>query len=142
MTVLSVNTAEYESLLPAITPLNQPFWDGLEIGELRFQRCAEDGLLRYPEAPVCPRCLSPEFSWAATSGRASLWSWTVMHQNYFPAFASGPYVVAFVQLEEGPFMISAVDEPIEALQCGMALAVTFQQVTPTRKIPVFKGVSA
>jgi uncharacterized OB-fold protein len=142
MTTVTTDNA-YESLLPEITPVNQPFWDGCNTGELRLQRCQHDGTYRYPDSPVCPKCLSPDFTWEATSGRGTLWSWIVMHQKYFPAFSErGPYLVAFVELEEGPFLISALADTTESLRCGQPLEVGFAQVTPTRKLPIFKGVTS
>lgn len=115
----------YRELLPEITDANQPFWDGCEKGELRLQRCASCATYRFPDAPVCGRCLSEAFSWQAVSGRGRLWSWLMMHQRYFAAFADEvPYLVAFVKLEEGPFMMStlcassgppAIDAPVRAV---------------------------
>ncbi|GAA5162655.1 OB-fold domain-containing protein [Pseudonocardia eucalypti] len=105
----------YGALLPEITESNRPFWDGCARGELRLQVCDACGSHRFPDGPVCPRCLSGAFTWKATSGTGRLWSWTTIHQRYLAAFADEtPYLVAFVQLDEGPFVVSGlVGEPGE-----------------------------
>jgi hypothetical protein len=57
-----------------------------------------------------------------------------MHQRYLPGFADeGPYLVAFVQLEEGPYMMSMIVDPPEGLACGMPLEVVFERLGDQRK---------
>lgn len=126
-----MNNDAFERLLPAVTPANRPYWDGLAAGELRVQFCDDDGTARFPESPVCPRCLSPEFTWKAVSGRGRLWSWIRMHQNYFEAFADErPYVIAFVELAEGPFMMATVTDPVESLSVDAEVELGFEQRGP------------
>jgi uncharacterized OB-fold protein len=48
---------------PLVHPDTAPFWEGLEAGELRVQRCSSCGTYRFPFAPVCHRCLSFELTW-------------------------------------------------------------------------------
>ncbi|WP_327313551.1 Zn-ribbon domain-containing OB-fold protein [Streptomyces sp. NBC_01235] len=129
-------------MLPPVTDANRDFWEGALAGELRLQY-GDSGIPRYPEAPVDPVTLAADFEWRAASGRATLWSWIVMHQKYFPAFADEvPYLVAFVQLEEGPYVMTTLVDPPENLQCGMPLEVVFDQIGEDRAIPKFKVVSA
>ena len=126
-------------IMPPVTDANRPFWEGTLAGELRLQVCDSCGLARYPEAPVCPRCLAEQATWTAASGRARLWSWIVMHQNYIAAFADElPYLVAFVQLDEGPFMYSAIVDPPAELRCDMPLEVVFDILSAERAIPKFR----
>ncbi|MFF3574570.1 Zn-ribbon domain-containing OB-fold protein [Nocardia jiangxiensis] len=115
----------YSALLPEITATNGPFWQGCAQGELRLQVCDACGTFRFPDAPVCPRCLHDSFTWKKTSGTGRLWSWIRIHQRYLAAYADEiPYVVAFVQLSEGPFLIthlvdgppdSWLDQPVRAV---------------------------
>lgn len=115
----------YAALLPEITAASHPYWDGCAEGELRLQVCDECGTHRFPDAPVCPSCLSGAFTWRATSGTGRLWSWTRIHQPYLAAFADEiPYLVAFVKLTEGPFLVTRLvgdppkewlDQPVRAV---------------------------
>jgi uncharacterized OB-fold protein len=63
-----------------------------------------------------------------------------MWQRYFPAFEGDiPYVVAFVQLEEGPRLMATVTgcDPAD-LRCDMPLEAWFDDVTPEISLPKFR----
>ena len=130
-------------IMPPVTDANRPYWEGTLSGELRLQICDHCQMPRFPEAPACPRCLGENATWRAVSGRATLWSWIVMHQNYIAAFADElPYLVAFVQLEEGPFMYATLVEPPPQLRCDLPLEVVFEGLSPERAVPKFRVVAA
>jgi uncharacterized OB-fold protein len=74
--------------------------------------------------------------WTPASGRGTLHTYTVFHRPYHPAFAV-PYAVAVIQLAEGPFFhTSIVDCPIEHLEVGMPVEVTFHG--DGRPMPFFR----
>jgi uncharacterized OB-fold protein len=94
---------------PDITPLNQPYWDGLKQGELRFQRCKSCGNCWLPARESCPKCLAAEPEWRASSGRGKIVSWVVYHTAYHDAFADRvPYDVTLVELDEGPRLLTNI----------------------------------
>lgn len=129
----------YARLLPPITDINRQFWEGCAAGELRLQCCSKCGHRRYPDGPVCPRCLAEESTWQPVSGKATLWSWVVMHQRYFEAFEDKlPYLIAFVKLEEGVFMMSSLVDPPEKLAIDLPLQVEFIETPADRIIPAFR----
>ena len=76
------------------------------------------------------------------SGRATLYTWSVVHVNDLPPFPERvPYVAALVDLEEGPrMMTNVVDCEFDELEGGMALEVVFEQVSdePLVTVPVFR----
>jgi uncharacterized protein len=95
--------------LPDITPLNEPYWNSVAAGHLSFQRCAACGLATLPARDRCPRCLQPQLQWERASGVGRLVSWIVYHHAFHEAFVARlPYVVAVIELAEGPRMISNV----------------------------------
>lgn len=133
-----MNEERFSALLPEITPANRPFWDGLDAGELRLQRCERCGARRFPESPVCPRCLHDVARWEAASGRGRVWSWIVMHQRYFEALADElPYVVLFVELDEGPRLMARLDGPDESLALDVPVEAVFRRVGD-RTVPSFR----
>jgi uncharacterized protein len=130
-------------LAPEVTPLNQGFWEGTKQGELRVLTCTECGTTRFPESPLCPKCLSPLSTWQPVSGRGRLWSWIVMHQKAFPSYLDQiPYLVAFVELDEGHFMISTLVDPPEQLSCDVPVRVEFADLDEHRSAPVFRVVQS
>ena len=131
---------DYDKPLPRLTPLNRPFFEAAKRGELALQRCNRCGQRWFPPAANCPNCLSTDVDWAPASGRGRLWSWIVMHQKYFPSFAGElPYNVAFIQLEEGPFLMSSiVGAKPDALRSDVPVEVVFEDATDDIAIPKFR----
>ena len=130
----------YTKPLPRLTKHNRPYFEGAKQGELRLQRCGACGHHWFPPSTSCPLCLSPAFEWVRVSGRGRVWSWIVMHQRYFQAFETDlPYNVAFIKLDEGPFMMSTViGVPNDALRCDLPVEVTFEEATDEIAIPKFR----
>lgn len=104
---------------PEFTPLNQPYWDALAQGHLRFQACA-CGHRWLPPRADCPHCLQRRWQWQDATGGATLVSWVVFHNPPNEAFTGRtPYTVAVVELDEGPRLITNVDDAPD----GQGLAV-------------------
>jgi uncharacterized OB-fold protein len=130
--------------LPSISEYNRPFWDYARQHELRLQRCLDCARPWAPVGPVCPHCFSARFEWARMSGRGTVASWVVFHKLYHPGFAEDiPYNVAFIELAEGPRLISnVVGVPNERLHIGMPVEVVFDDVGPNTSLPKFRPVKA
>ena len=126
--------------LPAISEYNRPFWEYARQHELRLQRCLDCGRAWAPVGPVCPHCFSERCEWARMSGRGKVASWVVFHKLYHPAFANDiPYNVAFVELDEGPRLISSVvGAPNASLRIGMRVEVVFDDVDEAVSLPKFR----
>lgn len=125
--------------LPTISDFNRPYWDATRNRQLKLQRCEECRMYWAPAGPVCPHCFSERYEWAQMSGKGSISSWVVFHKLYIPSFEGElPYNVAFVQLEEGPRIISnIVGAENSGLRIGMPVKVTFEQLTDDVVLPKF-----
>jgi uncharacterized OB-fold protein len=93
---------------------------------------------------VCPTCLSTDIEHFVASGRGSVHTFTVTNQNMQKGFAEAcPYVLAFVELDEGPKVLTNI-VGCEADQVAMGMAVVADFATPERDdgeafaVPVFK----
>ena len=117
--------------LPTPTPLSQPFWDGTRQHRLRVQRCDACGELRFPPQVLCRACLGERYQWVDTSGRGTVHSLTVLHSPAGPAFAADvPYVVAVIELDEGPLLLSnVVGCAPDEVTIGAPVEVDFVDVT-------------
>jgi uncharacterized OB-fold protein len=53
-----------------------------------------------------------------------------MHRQYFPAFPP-PYVVAFVQLDEGPMVMSTIASGVDlsVLRCNLPVRAVFERLS-------------
>jgi uncharacterized OB-fold protein len=126
--------------------LSAPFWQATGNGELRLQRCERCHTFRFPPRVLCPVCLEEAAAWVGVDGLATVVSHTVVHRPATSAFAERvPYVVAVVQLSEGPRMLTnLVDCDPGAIYPGMPLRVCFEaregRTGSTVMLPVFRPV--
>ena len=115
--------------LPIVDPDTQPFWDAARDGKLLIKRCSGCGRAFFYPRPFCPRCLSRDVRPQATSGRATVFSFTVNHQAWDPSWET-PYAIALVELDEQPGLrltTNVVGCPPEDVRIGMPVRVTFEQ---------------
>ena len=132
----------YKKPLPRINKLNAPFWTGARQHQLLLQRCTACGKPWFPPSHRCPICLDNAYEWAAASGRGKVWSWINMWQRYFPEFENEiPYVVAYVELDEGPrLMTNVIDCNPDELRCDLPVEVVFDDVTDEISLPRFRPI--
>src|ERR1041384_5853129 len=133
-----------EKPLPFANEDTQEYWEACKRGELRLQKCAGCGHLRFPPSIVCPRCLSESSTWEQTSGRGTVYTWIVVHRPQPPAFfEDAPYNVAIVELEEGPRLHARiVDCAPETIAIGMPVEVVFEKKNDDVTMPYFRPPAA
>jgi len=114
--------------IPEVTPVNQPFWDGTAVGELRIRTCKTCGARFRFVSEWCPSCWSTDLGWQVVSGRGKVAAMTVVQMAPYPSVAERvPYVLALIELAEGPTMMSnVVDCDPGAVAVGMPVQVTFE----------------
>jgi uncharacterized protein len=126
--------------VPSTDPSTQPFWDAAAQGRLLISVCHDCHHRFFYPRPFCPTCWSESVGWLQASGRAQLYTWSVVYINDLPPFRSRvPYVAAIAELEEGPRMeTNIVDCEFDGLYVGMALEVQFRAESGVPSIPVFR----
>lgn len=130
----------YAGALPRPTPETQPFWDGCRDGKLLLPWCRDCGKPHFYPRALCPFCLSESLDWRAASGRGRLHTYVV---NNKPAKGfTPPYVIAVIELDEGPRMLSNLitDGPADQapLHIDMPVEVMFDAVTDAITLPKFR----
>ncbi len=130
--------SDYIKPLPKPTPASRPFWDAARRHELTLQRCGGCKKFIYYPRDRCPHCLSKDLSWERVSGRGTIYSYTVVRRASSRAFADAPYVLAIVELDEGPRMTTNIVAPPEQLKIGMPVTAFFDDVTPEHTLVKFK----
>ena len=118
-----------------------PYWQALHDGKLLVQKCQDcDEYQLYPR-DRCLACRGP-VAFVEASGRGTIYSFTVIRQNYARPFRDWiPYVVALVELEEGPrLMTNLVDCDPDAVQMGGAVEARFEVVSDNAGIALFTPV--
>lgn len=106
-----------------------PFWAAAADGRLSLPRCDGCGRLVWYPADACRRCGGPDQTWVDLSGRGTLFSWVVVHQQFLPQYEP-PYVTALVAVDEDPAVrlatrLAAVDPLAPDLAMDQPVEVTF-----------------
>lgn len=134
-------TAEMAKLMPTPTPETQAFWQGCNEGRLLIQRCNACGHQQFYPRLLCTACASTDVGWHEASGAGQVKSFTIIRRAVTEAYAADvPYVVALIELAEGPTMMSnIVDCDIESVHIGMPVSVQFERRTEEIAVPVFSA---
>lgn len=130
--------SDYTKPLPKPSPTSRPFWDAAKRHELMLQRCAGCSKFIYYPRDRCPYCFGDKLEWRPVSGKGKIYSYTVVRRASARSFADGPYVLAIVELAEGPRMTTNIAAPPEQVRVDMPVTVHFDDVTPDRTLVKFK----
>jgi uncharacterized protein len=125
--------------LPQIEDETRPWWDAAREERLLVRRCNACRKAHLYPRPFCPSCWSEDVTWEQASGRATLYTWSVVYANDLPPFAGRvPYVAAIVDLDEGPRLeTNVINVDPAGLVIGMPLQVTFRH-SDTLSVPLFQ----
>ena len=116
--------------LPEADAFTRAYWDAAAEGRLLIRRCGACGRAHHYPREFCPHCWSEDVAWERASGRAALYTWSVVHRNDLPPFGERtPYVAAVVDLAEGPRMMTELVGCAEPA-AGLELEVTFREGVP------------
>jgi uncharacterized OB-fold protein len=133
----------YAGPLPVPTPETKPYWEAARRHELHVQRCVGCGEHFFYPRGACPRCLDARLEWRRVSGRGRLHTFTVVYRGLRDFPLGTPYVIAIVELDEGPRvmtnLVGVAPDPA-ALRIGTPLEVVFEDVTPEVTLPRFRPV--
>lgn len=124
---------------PRPTRVSEPYWQGCLEGELRMQFCAACETYQFYPRVACSACGSSSLDWRRVSGNGRIASFTVVRRGVSSAYEA-PYIVALIDLEEGPRLMShVVAEPDDPrLRVGAAVFVEFQKWGDEVAMPVFR----
>ena len=118
-----------------------PYWEAASRHELVLRGCDACGQVFFVPREFCPDCWSSELSWRPMSGTGTVWTFTEVHVPFYDdTWADDvPYVVAVIELEEGPRMLANIVETDTAsLQIGDRVEVTFQDRPEGVTLPMFR----
>lgn len=125
--------------LPVANADSRQYWDGARAGRLMIRRCKGCERTHFMARYLCPHCWSEDLEWIRASGRGRVHSFTVIRRAPLASFAAKvPYVVALIDLDEGPRMMANIlgDDALQT-RIGDAVAVCFED-RGEWKVPQFK----
>ncbi|MFM9887099.1 MAG: Zn-ribbon domain-containing OB-fold protein [Burkholderiales bacterium] len=128
--------------LPKPTPESQPYWDALKQRKLVLPLCIDCTKPHFYPRVVCPHCGSRRLEWRDASGRGTLYSFVINHRP--PAWRKQePYVIAVVELDEGPRMMTnliGIPPDPALIRCDMPVEIVYEDVTPVVTLPQFRPI--
>ena len=126
--------------VPALNADSRPFWEAAREDRLLIRQCDTCARPFFPPRHLCPFCWSEKTSWIESCGKGTVYSYTVMHRPPAPEFAGlGTYVVALVDLAEGPrVMANVVGDGALDVAVGDRVNVCFEQRGAGWKVPQFQ----
>jgi len=119
--------AGIETDLPSPTPATKRFWDATAEGRIELARCDDCGLTPWFPRAKCPHCESTSRTWLNMSGRGTVYSCATARAEMLGSTSARLQdTIAYVQLDEGPIILTAVDcDPLQ-LQIGMKVEASFE----------------
>lgn len=115
--------------LPRFPEVNsEPFWRSTKNHELKYQKCNDCNTVVFYPKHHCTNCGSASLAWHTSAGLGTVYTFSVVRQNRSPAFRDlVPYVVAYIDLDEGFRMMSnVVGVDPDAVKCDMRVKVQWE----------------
>lgn len=117
---------------PTIDAENAHYFEEANNGRLVTRQCRECRKYHFFPRTVCPHCAG-DTEWVELSGRGKIYAYTVTR-----AVEPDPYILAYVELAEGPIMLSNIVNCHEDnIGVGTEVKVTFFNSEDGQAIPVF-----
>ncbi len=134
-----VDLPDWNGPLPEVDPVADAYFRAAADGRLLVQECPVCGHRQHYPRLLCVRCAATP-DWLECAGRGVVYSFTVVRQmGEAPFDAYVPYVVALIDLAEGPRMIGNVldCDPAE-VRIGSAVSAFVHRVSPTVGFPQWR----
>lgn len=114
---------------PKPTPTTQAFWDGAKAGKLMLQWDPVARKYQFWPRANSVRTGKRNLQWKETSGRGSLYSFTVTHVATQGFEGKTPYVIGLIELDEGVRIIAnLLNVTPESVKIGMRLRVAWETI--------------
>lgn len=111
---------------PVVTPVTARFWAATAEARFELQRCDGCDLVLWFPRTRCPRCWTSELAHFDAVGTGTVYSHTVIRKVGNDYKESVPFVVAYVELDEGPRVLTnIVDCDVDEVKVGMRVQVVF-----------------
>lgn len=116
----------------AANPEQRPFWAAAEEGRLLGKRCQSCDRFHWYPRSICPFCHSADTYWSPLSGLGRVHAFSTLRR------ARPAYIVAYVQLDEGPMLLTNLIESAALRpEIGLRVQVVFRRTEQGRCAPKF-----
>jgi len=129
--------------LPVPKKWSKPFWEAAKKHEFLLRKCKDCGHIDHPPYLYCTNCMSDNLEWFKASGRGTLFAFAINEYAVpYPFMPDLPYVVALIDLKEGPRMVSNIVKcDHKKLKNGMELEVVFEDASNEISLPKWRPLN-
>jgi uncharacterized OB-fold protein len=93
--------------IPVNSLSSHQYWESLRAQGFSLPQCQACKEFHFYLRPACPSCGSLDIQAVVTSGRGTVYSFSIVYRAPSPAFEKDvPYVVAIVATDEGPHLMT------------------------------------
>ena len=129
---------DWDGPVPVPNGVDEAYWNALLRGTLLYQRCDSCGHAQLYPRVLCTACGALEPPYVESEATGTVYTYTVCYVPGEPGFADRtPYVVATIELTEGPRLLALVDATPGNIDVGDAVEATFWRISEDAAIPVF-----
>lgn len=106
---------------------SEEFFEAARDKRLLIQKCSSCGEYQFYPRHICIHCGADTVEWVEASGKGTVHTFTVIHQQGMPGWRDEvPFVAAIIDLAEGVRMTSnVVDVAPTDVTIGMSVEVTY-----------------
>ncbi len=121
-------------------PDSRAFWEATKDHELRYQKCSDCGTVVFYPRRHCTGCLGQALTWNSAKGEGTVYTFSVIRQSYHPFFRGlVPYAVAWIDLDEGPRLLSNVVGSVDDIRIGQRVRVIWEDHDELA-VPLFEPI--
>ena len=126
--------------VPVVNADSQPYWAAARERRLVIRKCKSCGEPHFMPRYLCPHCWSAELADAASAGRGTIVSYSVIERPNDPVFNSEtPILLAEVRLSEGASLLARiVGCRREDVSSGLEVELPPADVAARYPLPVFR----
>ena len=127
---------------PGLPPLtdqfSQGYWNAAREGTLLIQLCRRCGRYQFYPRGHCVHCFAPDPEWTPATGRGRLHTFTIIQRTPNAEFAADcPYVLAIIELDEGPRMTARIVGKADDITCDQQVHAVFTPAGSAGVLPNF-----
>lgn len=123
--------------LPEVTPESKPYWAGAAEDKLLLRECQDCNLIYHYPRTLCPDCFSENVEWREAAGTGEVYSYSVARTMDGWPEKDLPLVIGYVELDEGPRVMTNIRIASDAVEIGLRVEVEFIDTEDDIAIPVF-----
>lgn len=125
--------------VPVVTVETRPFWDATAEGRLMLPKCDACGTIIWYPRTFCPSCHQSGVGWVQASGRGRIYSFSITRKGDGEWRGAAPYVLAYVELDEGPRILTNIVEcDPDTVTVNQPVEVVFHPTADGTAIPRFR----